>query len=553
MLLYRASEPQNAYFLGYSRERLLLAAGIMLFIIFLCILGVLLHTKPARFQALLTQLSGWLLQNDNLYTTAFAFLVLTLLSIGGILFTWLMFPTALRPLFSLLAAIFLSSLLTVAIIFRQSFTQKTLPAYLRFINPWKTLTISQKKTFMVLMIIGLAYFLAFIPVNLQNTGSLQAFNAHGGDEAVIYPILLQLFEPGDTFSARLYHIFIYEDYHYGYPFYVISALAVLPVRLLYGPNFAEHVQITLPLLRQFVSVLPMMLSATLLSYMITKFRQRFYAIAVFLFLLFIPGVVYYNARFWHPDALAIFCVVLTLFFLQRDKGKFDYNWILTAAACALATSIRLLGFFAGLAVAYAMLDALIHHKASFKKIVLSGLIFVLVMGAVILVSSPFLLMPAARARFVDILSEKQNEMKFGYNEPDPEHIYRTGWQVWLPFLEKHYGEGLFLLLTAISLGITSFMGDRQREQRLIALWVIPSLGYLIYFVAVKSYQYLLPSMVPFMATVFNLALLLQEKGKTKLRSRDVYRMLEVLLLGVIAIQVILWLRVDWQIYMAKFT
>jgi hypothetical protein len=552
LLLYRHSEAQNALLLGYSGERLLLAAGLFAFILLLGIIALLSYIKPVKIQSMLFGVSDWLLQNDNLYLAAFSLLLLTLLSMGAAIFTWLMLPAALRPLFTLMAVIFLSTLVAVALIFRQSIPQKTNLIYRRLLEWREASTSSQKKTLTILSLFGLVYFLAFIPVNLQNTQSLDAFNAHGGDEVVMYPILMQMFEPGETFSARLYHLFIYEDYHYGYPFYVVSALAVLPARLLYGPDFAEQVQFTLPILRQLVSVLPMVLSAILLAYMITKFKQRFYAIAVFLFVLLIPGVVNYNVLFWHPDALAILFVVLTVFFLQRDKGTFRYNWVLAAIACGLATSIRLLGFFAGLAVAYVLLEALIQHKASFKKIVLAGLIFLLVMGAVILVSSPFLFMPTARARFVEILAEKQQEMKFGYNEPDPENIYRTGWEVWLPFLEKHYGEGFFLLLTALGLGITSFMGDRQREQRLMALWVMPSLGYLIYFVAVKSYQYLLPPMVPFLATAFNLPLLVHENGISKRPSGRFYRLLEALLLGVIAIQVVLWVRVDWQIYMTKF-
>jgi len=144
-------------------------------------------------------------------------------------------------------------------------------------------------------------------------------------------------------------------------------------------------------------------------------------------------------------------------------------------------------------------------------------------------------------------------MKYGYGDPDPGQIYRTGWQVWLPFLEKHYGEGFFLLFTAIGLGVTSFIGDRRYDQRLLALWFIPALGYLIYFVAVKSFQYLLPPMVPFLATVFNLPMLLHGEESKRPSSRQVYRLLEMLLLVEIAIQVIVWLHADWQIYMAKFT
>ena len=39
---------------------------------------------------------------------------------------------------------------------------------------------------------------------------------------LIYPILMDVMKPGETFGATLYHLFIYEDYHYGYPFYAAA-------------------------------------------------------------------------------------------------------------------------------------------------------------------------------------------------------------------------------------------------------------------------------------------------------------------------------------------
>jgi hypothetical protein len=253
--------------------------------------------------------------------------------------------------------------------------------------------------------------------------------------------------------------------------------------------------------------------------------------------------------FWHPDSLGLLFIVLTLFFLQRDQFRFGPNWAAAAITCGLASSTRLLGFFCVLAVAYILLYALFTKKLPLKKLILAGLVFMLVMSAVILISSPYLLHPAARERFIQILNDKQFDMKYGYNHPDPENIYRTGWEVWLPFLEQDYGQRFFLLYTTIGLLITSFIGRNRHIQRLIGLWVLPSLGYLIYFVVVKSYQYLLPPLLPFLAASFSLPIWLNLRRQNSPR---LFIGLEVLLILMIVIQAATWLKTDWALYFSEF-
>jgi len=189
------------------------------------------------------------------------------------------------------------------------------------------------------------------------------------------------------------------------------------------------------------------------------------------------------------------------------------------------------------------------RKIPFKKIFIAAAVFLVVMFAVILLTSPYLLMSSARERFSEILAEKQFEMKFGYNDPDPQNIYRTGWSVWLPFLKMHYGEIVFLIFTAAGLVFTSFTGQKQSISRLTGLWFIPALGYLIYFVAVKSYQYLLPPMIPFLATSFNLPLWLNENRK---KYPKLFLILEILFLLGITLQWVSWLTMDWHLYQTEF-
>lgn len=543
------SDLENVFIFGLSKTRLLIAALLFVFLILQGLTLFLLQKPSMRLQTLLADFQQWLTRRDNFFSLCLATMMLFLLNLGGLLFTWLIFPTSTRPIF------ILGLILTVSFLFffistnTTLFQTKTIPSYLKFLPKFKYLSNTQKQTFYLLLLLGFIYFLLFIPVNRLNTQSLEHFFYHSGDEGVIYPILMEMFVPEDNFSSQLYRLFIYEDYHYGYPFYVISALVVLPVRLLYGVGFAEQIHINMLLLRQLVSVLPMILSALILVYLLTRFKNRFYSITLFLFILSIPGIVKYNILFWHPDSLAILFVVLTLFFLERDQFQFGPNWVTAAITCGIASSIRLIGFFAGLAVAYVLIYALVNQKIAFKKLFWAALVFLFVMCAVILLTSPYLLMSSARERFAEILAEKQHEMKFGYDDPDPQNIYRTGWQVWLPFLEMHYGNRFLLAMIAFGLGFTSFVGNKQHINRLISLWVIPALGYLIYFVAVKSYQYLLPPMVPFLAASLNLPLWLSENRK---KHPKLFLFLEIIFLLGVTLQWIDWIQLNWHLYRSEF-
>jgi hypothetical protein len=207
-------------------------------------------------------------------------------------------------------------------------------------------------------------------------------------------------------------------------------------------------------------------------------------------------VLKYNQAFWHPDALAVLMVALTLYFLDRDRLRFGRNFYLAALACGLASAIRLVGFFFVLAIAGYLLAGCLKKVLTLKRAALAGLLFVIVMGATTVFSNPFIFHTEARARFVEIMQQKNTEMAQGYNEPDPEHIYRTGWDAWLPFFVKDYGAGWFLAFLVLSAGATSLWGKERLFPAVLLGWAVVMAAYLVYFVAVKSYQYMLPLFVP---------------------------------------------------------
>lgn len=370
---------------------------------------------------------------------------------------------------------------------------------------------------------------------------MEAFRKYGGDEYVIYPILMDVMRPGETFSATLYHRFIYEDYHYGYPFYAWSMIVLKPVQGILGDDFENAVWINLPLLRIFVSVLPVVLAAMVLTYLFTRFRGCLISSAVFIFLLTAPGTLQNNQGFWHPDGLNLLFIALMIYFLQRDRQRFGRNYYLSALFCGLAAATRLYGFFFAPAVAAYLLAALVQKRISFPIAVKKGVLFVLVMALAIAFSSPFLFRADARANMTAILSEKSSEMAEGYaGDYDPRNDYRPGWDAWYPAFEDHYVMMYCFFFLIFSLAAGSFYGDNRLTHQVTFLWVAAITGYLIFFVAVKSTQYVLPALLPLMASIFSLPILLQDRMNTNKRiSRQMVRIVWIAVIAVFLSQLII--------------
>ncbi len=504
-LMANPSKEANARWLGYSYLRLGLAGGVVM------LLGGLaaLAWGGMRYAGVVDR---YLRQGDHLYFIQTGLLAGVINAIAGFVFSWLFIPPNLRPVIAWAGLIFIQAWLAVALTYRQVYRQKEFSRRYRLLPAWSDLEQAQKKVLLVLLGLGLIYFALFIPLNLTGANDEHTFAYHGGDEYVIYPVVTTMYQPAETFSGTLYHIFIYEDYHYGYPFYALSALFLLPVRLAVGPQFIHLTQVNLLLLRQFVSVLPMILAALVLVYLATRFRRLLAAVGLFALILSIPGVVRYNHNFWHPDALNLLFIVLTLYFLDRDRLRFGRNFYLAAVTCGLSVATRLYGLFFFLAVAAYLLVGLARRSLTRWQGMGKAGLFAGLMVITILFSDPFLFSASARANLVRIMNEKHTEMAYGYNEPDPQQIYRTGWAAWLPFFEEGYAANFFSIFLLASLIVGTWLGGHGQSQifnGMLLAWVVTLAGYLVYFVAVKSSQYMLPLFVPFYAASFSIPLSLE--------------------------------------------
>ena len=532
-LMANPSKEANARLLGYSYLRLGLAGLLVTILIVLAFLA-----WSARLAKYAGVIDRYLQEKDHLFFIQNGLLASVMTAIMGFIFTWLLFPPNLRPVIAWAGLAGLQAWLALVLSYRSVYRQKDFTRRYRLLPYWNDLAQAQKKVLLVLLALGMVYFALFIPLNLTGAEDEHTFSIGGGDEYVIYPVVTTMYQPGVTFSASLYHIFIYEDYHYGYPFYALSALVLLPVRLVVGDQFVHLTQVNLLLLRQFVSVLPTILAALVLVYLATRFRKPLAAVGLFVLILTIPGVIRDNHNFWHPDALNLLFIVLTLYFLDRDRLRFGRNFFLAAVACGLSAATRLYGFFFFLAIAAYLLAGLIKHSISGWQALGKAGLFAGLMVITILFADPFLFSASARTNLVRIMNDKQGEMKYGYNEPDPQQIYRTGWDAWLPFFEEGYATNFFSIFLLVSAIVGIFMGGQRIFNGMLLAWVVVLAGYLVYFVAVKSSQYMLPLFVPFYAAAFSIPTALEGSRYPALARRSAWGLAILACLAQFTIQVL---------------
>lgn len=357
----------------------------------------------------------------------------------------------------------------------------------------------QRKVFNILALLGLLYFLAFIPLNLL-PDKYGKFNTNP-DEIVVYPDVTKALAAQPTFAATVQNVVGGWGWQYGFPYMTVSAAVLLVPRIVFGDGFASHLQLNIFLLRQFVSVLPMELALLLAVYLVTRFKSVWRSAGLFAFLLLVPGIVKYNHDYWHPDALIVLCCMMTIYFLQKDDLRFKRNFYLAAVFCGLAAAIKLWGLFFVLAIAGYLLAGLIRRKLTIKSGMLAGGLFVLAMFGTIIFSSPSLMAPyIAKVAFRDWLP-RQNALLVGPGINDG-GIYNTGLMNWLKYFGDHFMKPYFFFFAIFSLAIGSLMGNRKYLNRILLAWSAATVFFLAYFVAMKNFQYMLPVVAPLYCGAF---------------------------------------------------
>ncbi len=505
MVLLTRTPSEIGWLWGFSAARW----GIMI-AVFLTIAALLwafwrINAPNEKTRRVLAAADGYFQKKDCLVKGILIGLLLALFCLGGWVFSYLFIPPALRWVMLWGALISLQTAAVLGISYpewvRSFFTEKR--------QAWKTgwgnFSPVQKSTLKWLFWIGLVIFMVWMIPNALDTNTPHEFYLHGGDEYITYPYVIWMLSPADSMDSAVYHFFIYEDYHYGYPFYFLSMLVLLPVRIIAGAEFADLTQFNLLLLRQFISVLPLILSAGVLTWLQTRFQSKGKSIALFGILLTLGGVAHYNSRFWHPDAMVVLCAALTILFLNRDRFQYRSNFLWAAFFCGLATAIKLFGVFFVLSIAGYLIVGLVRRVITVKRVALVSVGFLAVMIATFIFSNPFLFFNDARQYAGQILQEKSAEVSQGYQEADPQGVYRKGVTATLPFLREPYGLPFVLAFLVVSVGVAFACGKNRLVNGVLLGWVLTSGLYLIFFSAIKNFHYWLPVMVPLFSGFFGLA------------------------------------------------
>jgi len=359
----------------------------------------------------------------------------------------------------------------------------------------------QTKTLLILLILSILYFLAFIPANFAASENIEMVRVFEPDEAVPLPYVFNMIKTADTFKDALKNFIFYKYYFYGYPFFAVSALVLLPLKML---GQSGNMPLTMLLLRQIVSVLPMILSIWILVYLQTRLRG-IRAVVLMVFLFSISAVIQ-NNFWWHPDGMAIFFAMLTLFFLDRDELAFGKNFYLAAAMCGISAGIKGVGFYFFLAIIVYLLIGLLSKKITAGRMMLAAFGFLGCMAAAYLAANPDLVFAGVRKDYFGVMAEQSQLLTLGYTV-----IREKGLMAALPEMVSDFAS-LPTLVVALGAGVWgAARGPKRLLGSIILAWAIP-LTVMVLFLIHYKFQYWLPVALPLFSS---LALILPAEEELK--------------------------------------
>ncbi len=352
------------------------------------------------------------------------------------------------------------------------------------------MTRTQKIILLILSLLSVIYFAAFYFPNAAASVDSKMVLVFQPDEAVPLPYALDMIQPADSIKQALLNFAFYDYYFYGYPYFAVSALTLLPVK---WAGELQNTALVMAVLRQVVSVLPLLAAIWIIVYMQTRFRS-YKAVLLFLLLVSLPAVVQ-NNFWWHPDGLAILFTTLALFFLHLDALRFGRYFYFAAAMCGIAAMTKGIGFYFFLVVFVYLLIGYFSKKASLKKLLFSAAGYLLVMALAYFVSNPILVYSGVRQRFFDVMRTQSVFLTQGYDV-----FYPKGLLASWPTLKSYYG-GWPILLTALTACIWGiWRGPNRLLQTLILAWLIP-MSVLDFSIIHFKFQYWLPVALPLFSSL----------------------------------------------------
>ncbi|HUI88525.1 MAG TPA: hypothetical protein VLX61_07335 [Anaerolineales bacterium] len=351
----------------------------------------------------------------------------------------------------------------------------------------------RKSIFFILLFIGLLYFFVFWFPNSTGAHDLNMTYVFNSDEPAQYPAVIRMLTPAPSLPQSLYRFFAYQIYFYGFPYYFYSAVIVLlPLKLIWGLG---NLQLNMLVLRQFVSVLPMIAALMILVYLQTKFESYLKSLALFLLLLLIPEVVF-NDMWFHPESLVFLFIVLTFFFLTRDDLKFGKDFYLAALFCGLSVATKQIGLFFCLAIPLYIFLGWRRKSLDVRRSVVVAVIFVGIMAAVFVLTNPFLLWASERKLALQTQITLHRHIASGFVV-----LYHNSVLDWLRVVNEEYSTLPFLLLAVVAAIIGCVKGERRLLNLLILAWVVPFTIYICVALAIRPKHFPMPILLPLYSTL----------------------------------------------------
>jgi hypothetical protein len=353
----------------------------------------------------------------------------------------------------------------------------------------------QKRTFLILLALGLVYFALFIPANFTGARDANMLGVFEVDELAQYPHVIDMLTPGPTLYQTVRNFLIYLHYFYGYPFYFLSALVILPVKWIFAGGWTAHTALIVLVLRQMINVLPIEIAVTLLVYLQTRFKSLWKSLALFVLLLATPGLIA-NNLWWHPDSLAVLAVVLVFFFLDCDEQRFGKHFFIAALICGVAVGVKYMGVFFCLAVPLYLAWGLHNRVITWKRALALAAEFVGLMVVGLLVSNPLLLLPQERAEIISVQQWQFEQTRVGIMMKNTQPYFQ--WGSYPATFRAGYGELLFVLAALGGL-VVGIVNPKKRLPSLMLLVFALPLLYTIDTSAIRRPHYFLPVMLPLTA------------------------------------------------------
>jgi len=351
----------------------------------------------------------------------------------------------------------------------------------------------------LLALIFVLYFAACLQPNAAGSQNIAMISMFEPDEAANYYVLERMTSPKPNLPVFLQYFITYDYYHYGFPFFGLSALVAYPLR--WTGQF-DNLPLLMLVERQVISLLPTLIALLLLVYMQDGFRT-YRSVLLYLLLLLVPAVLK-NSLWWHPDGLVLLFAVLALYFLWKDErryGKF-YRWAAVMAGVLAATKLIGVYFFLSIIplLIMSVREGQLTTKAAFHK----WLAFVGITAGAFVLANPFVFSPDALVKYLYTVYNQLTVVSKGYGV-----IYTSGLTAAWPEMRTTFGSALFLL-TALGVSIWALLKGKDKHLALVILcWFVP-LTLTVVIGAGFKYQYWLPAALPLLS---NLILLFPEPGE----------------------------------------